>query len=437
MVEEGHDDQALLRELERVEAGGSLDALAEFQQELWARPSPPEFPYDEPNDWDSVAACFPDPSTRVRLGGGEADLADRLLAAWQGRCAGCQLGKGLEGAWPGEVREVLGAVGSWPLVDYMRPVSDEQAERLSAGSEAFRRHYRKDLTRGNFDCVAPDDDIHYSIVGLGTLERHGRDFTPAEAIETLIELTPASSVFASGRNMFRTYLFGLPSPVTAVFGNPCRQSLGAQIRCDPFGWAAPANPPLAARMAFNDAVGSQVRNGIYSGIFFAVVIADALARGEAAGAIDTAESYVPPRSRFAEMVRFVKGACLAADDWDQVNAAIYEKYDRAYGRRERAAMNHCLPNAAIVLMALLMGDGDFSRTIGIAVSAGRDTDCNGATAGSIMGCTLGTRGIPPHWTDCLNDTVRTHLKGMSQLRISELARRTAEVARGNVRREGA
>ena len=51
-------------------------------------------------------------------------------------------------------------------------------------------------------------------------------------------------------------------------------------------------------------------------------------------------------------------------------------------------MNHCLPNAAICIMALLKGTGDFDRTITIGVMAGMDTDCHGATLGSIMGAAM-------------------------------------------------
>jgi ADP-ribosylglycohydrolase len=85
-------------------------------------------------------------------------------------------------------------------------------------------------------------------------------------------------------------------------------------------------------------------------------------------------------------------------------------------------------------MALLKGDGDFGRTLGIAVMAGMDTDCNGATAGSIMGCALGTGGIPADWTEPFHDTIRTQLKDLPQLKISELATRLYQVARTHTRR---
>jgi ADP-ribosylglycohydrolase len=423
MVEEGHDESALLGEIEAARRAGTLDALAALQSDLWQRPSPASYPYDEPNDWESISSHFPDPgAARGRVS--SDDLADRLLAAWRGRCAGCQLGKPVEGASPAQVREVLTSVGSWPLLDYMKPVSEQQRQALTASSEAFKAYYREHLCRGGFDSVEPDDDIHYTIVGQLVLERFGRDFTGEQAIETLLEVTPVSSLYAAGRSMFRAALFGLRPPHTAVYGNPCRQSLGGQIRCDPWGWAAPGDPHLAARMAHRDAANSQTRNGIYSAIFFSVLMASALAQGDAVQALQTAERYVPPKSRFAEMLRLVKAECAEQASWESVNEAIRDRY-----ATETRFVNHSLPNAAIVVMALLRGEGDFSRTVGIAVMAGLDTDCNGATAGSIMGCALGTRGIPPHWTDPFHDRIRTHLKGLSELSISELAQRMHRVAR--------
>jgi hypothetical protein len=422
MAEEGHDESALLEELEVAISRQSLDALVSLQEDLWGRPSPPDYRYDEPNDWESISRHFPAEASSRRQPASD-ELADRLLAAWRGRCAGCQLGKPLEGATPAQVREVLTAVGSWPLLDYMNPVDEGRRETLAASSEAFRRYYRPGLCKGGFDSVEPDDDIHYAITGELVLERYGREFTPQQAIDMLLDLTPVSFLWSAGRSMFRTALFGLSPSFTALYGNPSRQSLGGQIRCDPWGWAAPGDPPLAARMAYRDAANSQVRNGIYSAIFFSVLMASALVERDVRAALATAESYMPPQSRFAEMLQFVRAECAVQGSWEGVNEAIYGRY----GVETRVA-NHSLPNAAIVVMALLKGEGDFGRTIGLSVMAGLDTDCNGATAGSVMGCVLGTEGIPAHWTDPLNDRIRTCLKGLPEARISDVAERMHRIA---------
>lgn len=430
MAEEGHDPEALRKEL--AAARDSLDALADLQVSLWDRPSPASFPYVEPNDWEAISAGFPPANSQARFRGTDAELADRLLAAWQGRCAGCQLGKPVEGTtWPDKIKTVLQTVGSWPLVDYMNPAPAGLRSEQLPDCDFFQRglEWRNTLCKGNFHDVAPDDDIHYAIISLRVLERHGVDFTPEQAARTLEDLSPVSCLFAAGRNLLRTFVFGFRPPFTAFYGNPCRQSLGAQIRCDAFGWCAPANPALAAHMAYRDASTSQRRNGIYSGIFFATLLADVLAHGDVGRAIDTASAYVPPQSRFAEMLRWVRAQCQGAPDWEQVNAAMLAKYPA-----EAAQFNHSIPNAAIVLMALLLGKGDFTRSLGISVMAGLDTDCTAATVGSVLGCALGTSGIPRHWTEPFHDTIRSDVKGLPRVAITEMARRTLEVARLNVRR---
>ena len=87
-------------------------------------------------------------------------------------------------------------------------------------------------------------------------------------------------------------------------------------------------------------------------------------------------------------------------------------------------------------MSLLYAKSDFGRAIGIATMAGMDTDCNAATAGSIMGIAAGAQGIPPHWKAPLNDALQSQLAGLQTVKISEIAHRTYEIARRNCRRAG-
>jgi ADP-ribosylglycohydrolase len=208
------------------------------------------------------------------------------------------------------------------------------------------------------------------------------------------------------------------------------------IRCDPFGWAAPANPALAARMAFEDARGSQTRNGIYGGIFFAVLLADIFAHGDASRAIQTARQYVPPGSRFAEMIDFTVSVCRARADWEQANPLIYARYHQGLTRSEALRWNHILPNAALTVMSLLYAGDDFGRAIGLATMAGMDTDCTAATAGSIMGVAVGAQGIPQRWQEPLNDTLRSQLVDLQVVKISEMAHRTYEIAQRYCRHAG-
>jgi hypothetical protein len=51
-----------------------------------------------------------------------------------------------------------------------------------------------------------------------------------------------------------------------------------------------------------------------------------------------------------------------------------------------------------VVLGLLYGDGDLSRTMEISTRAGQDSDCNPATAGGILGTIMGYKEIPEYWS---------------------------------------
>ena len=59
---------------------------------------------------------------------------------------------------------------------------------------------------------------------------------------------------------------------------------------------------------------------------------------------------------------------------------------------------------------------------------GHDADCTGATAGSILGALKGKKGIPEEMSRPLNDRIKSAVFGYSDVKISDLARRTFELA---------
>ena len=83
-----------------------------------------------------------------------------------------------------------------------------------------------------------------------------------------------------------------------------------------------------------------------------------------------------------------------------------------------------MSNAQIVAAALLLGGGDFGKSLGIAVTVGFDTDCNGATVGSVLGLALGAKALPEKWTAPLNDQLASGVDGFGLVHLSEMAKRT-------------
>ena len=78
----------------------------------------------------------------------------------------------------------------------------------------------------------------------------------------------------------------------------------------------------------------------------------------------------------------------------------------------------------IVAAALLYGGGDYGKSICMAVETGFDTDCNGATVGSIIGMAKGIDAIAPEWLAPSQGKLKTTLFGVEIVSVDEMAERT-------------
>lgn len=60
-------------------------------------------------------------------------------------------------------------------------------------------------------------------------------------------------------------------------------------------------------------------------------------------------------------------------------------------------------NSAYIVLGLLYGQGDYTKTMQISTRAGQDSDCNPSSAGGILGTMLGYAKIPAYWKQGLNE----------------------------------
>ena len=157
-------------------------------------------------------------------------------------------------------------------------------------------------------------------------------------------------------------------------------------------------------------------------MFVSAALAIAACTDKIIDVIKGALSYVPSTSRFYEEVSSVVYKYESGLTKDEVFAYIHDKYDEhtAYG------WCHTNPNAMIVAASLLYGEGDYGKSICLAVETGFDTDCNGATVGSIFGMAHGIKSIPEYWTKPINDTLETLVFGVGTVKVSDKAKLTLE-----------
>jgi ADP-ribosylglycohydrolase len=388
-------------------AGRALERLATVRRvDGW--------PYDEPDDPADILASLP-AASRPTADPRPEELRDRIAGAWLGRCAGCALGKPIE-TWPtADIERYLRATDQWPPDDYLVAV-----DTASMGLPDFKPSWPR-ATRGRISGMPRDDDIDYTILGLHILESHGVGFSTDDVADELLDHLPFTRVYTAERVAYGNLVHGIRPPDTARHRNPYREWIGALIRADIFGLAAPGDPRRAAELALRDARLSHTGNGIYAAMWAAGAVSAAVAGASPREAVLAGLDQVPPGSRLhaaiADLVQFRAGDV----DWEGALERIH--HDHAdYG------WVHAVNNVAAIVVALLWGDGAFGRTVGLAVAAGWDTDSCAASAGSICGASLGRSRLPERWIAPLDDSLDTAIAGFQGVPISELVERTARLA---------
>jgi ADP-ribosylglycohydrolase len=394
-----------------------LRALAEnLLDELAAGPVPVNA--DEPDDLASIRATWP-----AELAGDAATASyDRMHGAWLGRAVGCLLGKPVEKVPRAGIREILEATGRYPLNGYFTAIGlpGDVAARWP-----WNRASGPTSLVENIDGMPEDDDLNYPLIALSLLESRGPGFTSDDVATAWLGLLPAGRVFTAERAAYRNLLLGLDPPATARYRNPFRQWIGAQIRTELYGWANPGRPDIAATLAYTDARLSHVRNGVYGALYAAALGAAAMVETDIERVLGAGLAVVPPRSRFAEAVRFALGIAAREADWERVVDAIETRYGDLH-------WVHVLNNAALLTAALAFAHGDFVGSICAVVSGGWDTDSSGATVGAVAGALCVASALPDPWVAPLRNKLATSVPGFARVDgvgFDELAERTLAVAR--------
>ena len=201
--ESGHlvaePDQQLLATASEAEVRAAIMAVE-------AAPRSPGWPYEEPEGLAAIAAAQPAAPARAPRTLDDDALSDRLHAAWLGRCAGCVLGKPVEG-WPrGEVRRYLKRVDAYPLTDYV-PADGPAPPTFPPFNATWPTS-----VRGAIRGMPRDDDTDYTILGLHVLETYGEHFSAADVAQEWLRRFPFLAVYTAERAAYRNLVVGLPHP---------------------------------------------------------------------------------------------------------------------------------------------------------------------------------------------------------------------------------
>jgi len=185
-------------------------------------------------------------------------------------------------------------------------------------------------------------------------------------------------------------------------GTTVAEQIGGQIFIDTWGLICPGNPKEAAKLAGMAASVSHDLNGVYGASYIAACIAMAFDEKNLEKIVLECRQYIPNNSEYRKMIDDVHDFYTKhPENWRE--ALVYVNHQ--YQQDKYPGVVHIIPNSAYIIIALLYGEGDFSKTLEISVMCGWDTDCNAGNVGTIMGVAKGLNAIEDKWRKPINDFV--------------------------------
>ena len=184
---------------------------------------------------------------------------------------------------------------------------------------------------------------------------------------------------------------GMEAPESGAIstnGKTLAEQIGAQIFIDAIAMACPGNPNMAVQLVRKAASVSHDGIALEAACHLAALESMAFEEKNIDILLDRAEKYIKNKDLLA-VVRDVRAICAREKDWKKVR----EYLDPKYGYDVCPGCCHMIPNHAMVLTAIILGEDDFQKSISIASSAAWDTDCNAGNVGAFNGIRLGIEGI--------------------------------------------
>ena len=244
------------------------------------------------------------------------------------------------------------------------------------------------------------DDVYVDLTFVETFERYGLD-APADSFATAF-LAKEYPLCHANQMARYNLLHGLTPPASGHWkNNPHANCLDFQIEADFAGIMAPGMVNSATEIC--DRVGHIMAygDGWYGGVYVGAMYSLAFVSDDIQFIVTEALKTIPEESGFykciADVIEWYK---MYPDDWKRTWFEIQKHHAEEIGCPD--GVFHPLDidakiNAAYIVLGLLYGNGDFTKTMEISTRAGQDSDCNPSSAGGILGTMIGYDAIPEYW----------------------------------------
>jgi len=284
--------------------------------------------------------------------------------------------------------------------EYLNKVHGGWLGKCIGGTIGTRMENNKDLLDFTTDNVFPDeippnDDLDLQILWLHVLEQKGSGITSRDLADGW--LAHCWYPFNEYGYFIKNYRMAIAPPYSGVFNNDYfSQSMGCPIRSEIWGFISPGHPEVAAQYAYQDGILDHDLLAVHGEQFLAALEAQAFFEHDLLRLIDHGMRFIPHDSELSSCIRLVRDGYLRGLGWKEIRSNMLRQYASPDG-------SHCVQNIGLTVLALLLGKGDFTETMMIAVNSGYDTDCTAATSGAILGQILGADAIPALWLERMGE----------------------------------
>ncbi len=339
---------------------------------------------------------------------------DSLRAAMLGRFAGCTLGAPVEGWTRDRIQQYAEECGTgYPPEDYWPSIPNPDDKRYIYNTFA-------DYTRPHLNSVPCDDDVGFTILALLIAEEgHGKNFTLEDVAEAWKKYITES--YTAEYVALCNLKNGVAPEKAAETDNPYQELIGADIRCDGYGYMCPGDPKRASELARTDAMISHRGNGVYGAMYFAAVIAAAFETGDTRKALEKGLEFIPSDCELAVALRWALDIAHTVTGPKHAHDLVTERFPGMH-------TVHTINNACLTVFALALGGEDIGKCFSNAVAMAYDCDCTAATAGSIAGACYGMKALDKKWYECFGDRVCSFYNGPREYSISDLLARYEKMA---------